>query len=93
MRMTDLKPGWTILGNDGRKIGTIDHVGQNYVDALRVSFRGHLYIPATHIANVEREVVYLNLAKDEAEDMGWEQRPREADQPESQADADLHRHI
>ena len=31
MRMTDLKPGWTVLANDGHRLGTIRDVGQNYV--------------------------------------------------------------
>jgi hypothetical protein len=29
--MTDLQPGWAVVGNDGRRLGTIKDVGQNYV--------------------------------------------------------------
>ena len=71
MRMTDLKPGWAIVGNDGLRFGTIQSVGQNYVLASKPGFRGHLYVPVSNIANVEREVVYLNLAKGEADGMGF----------------------
>jgi hypothetical protein len=92
MRMTDLRPGWPIIGNDGHQLGTIDSVGQNYVVASR-GLAGRIYVPASHIANVDNEVVYLNLAKAEAEDMGWEQPPRDEDAPETTPESDLHRHV
>jgi hypothetical protein len=38
-------------------------------------------------------VVYLNLAKGEAEEMGWEQPPRETDPLETTPESDLHRHV
>jgi len=93
MRMTDLKAGWAIFGNDGRRFGTVQSVGQNYILALRPGLRGHLYVPASHVANVEHEAVYLNLAKREADEMGWEQPPRDADTPEATSEIDLHRHV
>ena len=93
MRMTDLKAGWAIFGNDGRRFGTVQSVGQNYILALRPGLRGHLYVPASHVANVEHEAVYLNLAKREADEMGWEQPPMDADTPEATSETDLHRHV
>jgi hypothetical protein len=93
MRMTDLKAGWAILGNDGYRFGSVQHVGQNYILASRAGFRGRMYVPASHIANVEDEVVYLNLSKSEADEMGWEQPPRDQDAPETTSESDLHRHI
>jgi hypothetical protein len=93
MRMAELKAAWAILGNDGRRFGTVQCVGQNYILASRAGLRGHLYVPASHIANVEHEVVYLNLTKREAEEMGWEQPPRDQDAPETSPETDLHRHI
>jgi hypothetical protein len=93
MRMTDLKAGWAILGNDGHRFGTVQSVGQNYILASKVGLAGHLYVPATHVANVEHEVVYLNLSKREADEMGWEQPPREQDAPETAPGDDLHRHV
>jgi hypothetical protein len=92
MRMTDLKPGWAVVGNDGRRLGTIREVGQNYVLASRGGLPGDLYVPASAIANVDEEVVYLNVPKAQAGEMGWEQPPREDDAPDS-PDGDLHRHI
>jgi hypothetical protein len=91
--MAQLKAGWAILGNDGRRFGTVEHVGQNYILASRGGLSGNLYVPASHIANVENETVYLNLAKGEADAMGWEQQPRDLDAPETSSETDLHRHI
>jgi hypothetical protein len=93
MRMAELKAGWAILGNDGRRFGTVEQVGQNYILASRSGLSGNLYVPASHVANVENEVVYLNLAKSEADSMGWEQQPRDLDAPETSPETDLHRHV
>jgi hypothetical protein len=94
MRMRDLKAGWAIVGNDGQPLGSVQEVGQNYVLASRGRLAAHLYVPASAIANVEHEVVHLNLAKGEAEQMGWEEPPRESDAPDGVAETDdLHRHV
>jgi hypothetical protein len=93
MRMTDLKPGWAVVGNDGRTIGTIRDVRQNYVLASRRGLSGDIYVPASAIANVEGRVVHLNVGKSQADEMGWEQPPRESDELETKPEADLHRHI
>lgn len=94
MRMADLQVGWAVLGNDGRRLGTVRRVGQDYVVVARGAFSGQLYVPASAIANVEHEAIHLNLAKSEAEQMSWEQPPREPDGPGPEADTDpLHRHV
>ena len=93
MRMTDLKPGWTVVANDGHRLGTIRDVGQNFVLVSRAGRLRDLYVPASAIANVDESVVYLNLAKGEAEEMGWEQPPRDKDPLETTPESDLHRHV
>ena len=94
MRMTDLKAGWAIVGNDGHTLGSVQTVGQNYVLASRGILAAPLYVPASAIANVERGVVHLNLARHEAEQMGWEEPPRVSDAPEDMENTDqLHRHV
>lgn len=93
MRMSDLRAGWAIVGNDGRRVGTVESVGQNYILASRPGLSGHMYVPASHIANVEHEIVHLNLAKQETEEMGWEQPPRDLDAPDTTPESDLHRHV
>ncbi len=93
MRMTDLKPGWAVVGNDGRRLGTVKDVGQNYVLTSRGGRSGDLYVPASAIANVRDETLHINLTKGDAEAMGWEQPPREADDLATSPEGDLHRHI
>ncbi len=93
MRMTDLKPGWGVVANDGRRLGTIKEVGQNYVLTSRGGRTPDLYVPASAIANIESEVVQLNVAHREAEGMGWQQPPRGDDELETTPESDLHRHF
>jgi hypothetical protein len=91
MRMTDLRVGWAVVGNDGQRLGTIKSVGQEYVLTSRPGFAADLYVPVTSIANVERETVHLNITRNVAEQMGWQQAPRN-DEPET-GSGDLHRHV
>jgi hypothetical protein len=91
MRMTDLREGWAVIGNDGQRLGTIKTVGRNYLLTARSGFAVDLYVPVTAVANVEHGTVHLNLTRSDAEQMGWEQAPRH-DEAESGPD-DLHRHI
>lgn len=91
--MTDLQAGWAVVGNDGRRLGTVQEVGQNYVLTSRGALITPLYVPASAIANVEHDMVYLNLTRNDAARMGWEQPPREPDAPDDSADGDLHRHV
>jgi hypothetical protein len=92
MRMSDLRHGWRVLSNEGENVATVQEVGQNYVRASRLGFGHDLYIPSSAIANVERETVHLNMTKRDAEQMGWEQRPRSGDEPDT-GESDLDRHI
>jgi hypothetical protein len=90
--MTDLHVGWTVVGNDGRRLGDVRAVGQNYVLVSTARLSKNLYVPASAIANVEREVVHLNVSAHEAGSMGWEQPPRDEDRP-TPDEPDLHRHV
>jgi hypothetical protein len=91
MRMTDLQVGWAVVGNDGRRLGTIKGVGQEFLLTARAGFAADFYVPVTSIANVERETVHLNITRDAAEQSGWEQAPLH-DEPEDSSDV-LHRHV
>jgi hypothetical protein len=90
--MVDLQPGWAVVGNDGRNLGQIRYVGQNYFLVATAMLSGNLHVPASAIANVERAVVHLNVSAREAGSMGWDQPPRDEDAPVTD-DADLHRHV
>ncbi len=92
MRMADLKPGWAVVGNDGKRVGSVRYVGQNYVLTVD-GLAGDLYIPASAIANVEHDVIHLSVPQHDVAQMGWEQAPRDDDSPDTSPETDLHRHI
>ena len=92
MRMGELQAGWDVVGNDGHKLGTIREVGQHYVLVSTGLFSDDLFVPASAIGNVERDVVHLTLTVRDAGAMGWEQPPREEDELQDQQ-SDLHRHV
>ena len=91
--MADLQPGWEVVGNDGRRVGEIREVSQNYLLTSMPGLAGDLYIPASAIANVENEVIYLSVPQPDVAQMGWDQPPREDDTPTSSPESDLHRHV
>jgi hypothetical protein len=93
MRMTDLRPGWAVVDNDGRRVGTVKDVGQNYLLTSRRGLSGDLYVPASAIVNIANEVVHLSLAHRDVQRMGWEQPPRADDTLETSPEGDLHRHV
>jgi len=93
MRMADLKAGWTVVGNDGRHVGSVREVGQNYLLASTGGLSANIYIPASAIGNVEHQTVHLNVAQRDVAGMGWGQPPRDEDVPETSPEADLHRHV
>ena len=93
MRMADLQPGWTVIGNDGHHVGSVRAVGQNYLLTSTGGLSSIVYIPASAIANVEHGTVHLNVAQRDVAGMGWGQPPRDDDAPETSPEADLHRHV
>jgi hypothetical protein len=92
MRMTDLGTGWAVVGNDGRRVGSVRGVTQNYIVTSRPGPAADLYVPASFIANVEHETIYLNITQRDVQQMGWEQAPRD-DELETEPTNDLHRHV
>jgi hypothetical protein len=92
MRMTDLRPGWPVLGNDGRRVGSVKGIRQDYIVTSRPAFSADLFVPVSAVANVVQETIYLNIRQTDVDQMGWEQEPLQDDRPEDPAD-DLHRHV
>jgi hypothetical protein len=90
--MTDFQAGWIVVGNDGRRVGTVKGVTRNYILTSRPGFAADLYVPASFIANVEHETIHLNIPQHDAEQMGWEQAPRD-DDPGAEPENELHRHV
>ncbi len=93
MRMTDLQPGWAVVANDGKRLGSVKEVGQNYVRTSLGGGAGDLYVPASAIANVADGVVHLSLTASDARNMGWEQPPRTDDTLEASPEEGRHRHV
>ena len=93
MRMADLRSGWAVVGNDGRHVGAVREVGQNYLLTSTTRLAGDIYVPASAIANVEHEVVHLSVAQRDVAEMGWGQPPRDDDAPAKSPETDLHRHV
>ena len=91
--MTDFRTGWAVLGNDGERVGTVKDVGQNYILISCPGFSGDLFVPVSSIANVENEVVQLNIPQPDVQQMGWEQEPRDDDRLHVSPDSDLDRHV
>jgi hypothetical protein len=76
MRITEFRKGWAVVGNDGHRLGIIKEVGRDYVLISRSMLGMHLYVPVSSIANVEHETIHLNITRDDAVQMGWDQPPR-----------------
>jgi hypothetical protein len=93
MRMTDLRPGWPVLGNDGRRVGTVKDVRQDYIVTSRPGPFADLFVPVSSVANVVREAIHLNIRQADVDQMGWEQEPRLDERLEEGPESDLHRHV
>jgi hypothetical protein len=93
MRIADLQPGWDVLTNDGHRLGAVREVGQHFVEVHGGFFSSVLYVPASAIANVENETVYLNLARGEIDASGWGKRPRTSDELQTASEREAHRDI
>lgn len=93
MRITDLKPGWVVVTNDGHQLGKVREVGQHFLRVSGGLFTHDLFVPASAISNVEHEAVHLNLAHGEVDAMGWQEPPRTSDPlrttPEREADREI----
>ncbi len=76
MDVNQIEHGWDVFGSDGDKIGDVSDVGPNYVLVTKgFLFTKDIYIPTSAITGVEHDRVYLNIAKDQVDSMGWDQAP------------------
>ena len=93
MRMADLAPGTDVVGNDGKRVGTIRSVGQEYIVATPSHGSVLLHIPASAVGNVQADLVWLNIPSAAVGSMGWDMPPRTEDVPTPPSPSDLHRHV
>ena len=70
------REGMTVYGADGEKVGKVVAVDPSYVVVEKgFFFPSDYYIPASAIANIDEDHLYLTVSKEEALHQGWDQPP------------------
>jgi uncharacterized protein (TIGR02271 family) len=80
MHHEEIDRGWSVVDTSGQKVGDVEEIGSNYLLVQKgLLFIKDLYIPTSEIRNVDpaAQTVYLDVAKDEIDDRGWDQPPAE----------------
>ena len=68
------REGMTVYGADGEKVGKVVAVDPGYVVVEKgFFFPTDYYIPASAIANIDEDHLYLTVSKEEALHQGWDQ--------------------
>lgn len=76
--------GMDVLSSDGEKIGEVANATGNYVLVQKgFIFKHEFYVPASAIANVGTDAVYLTMTKEIALEQGWENPPAADDDQSS----------
>jgi uncharacterized protein (TIGR02271 family) len=76
MDLSSVRAGWDVYGSDGEKIGDVGDVGSNYLMVTKgFLFTKDIYIPTSAIKSIDQDRVYLNVAKDQIDTMGWDRVP------------------
>jgi len=76
----NLVAGVDVYGSDNEKIGTVADIGQNYFLVQKGwLFIKDLYLPTSAITQADGNNVYLNLTKQQAEQMGRDELPSTED--------------
>ena len=72
----DIQVGWDVYGSDGDKIGDVSDIGDNYLLLTKgFLFTKDIYVPFSAVTGTDQDRVYLNVSKDQIENMGWDQAP------------------
>jgi uncharacterized protein (TIGR02271 family) len=75
-RQFNVTEGTDVYGSDGDKIGSIVAVQPNYVVVEKgFFFPTDYYIPSSAFASYDDDKLYLNVAKDQALNQGWDVEP------------------
>lgn len=76
MDISSIQSGWDVYGSDGDKVGDVSDIGPNYILVTKgFLFTKDIYIPTSAVTGIEHDRVYLNVAKDQIDSMGWDQAP------------------
>lgn len=79
-RLDMIQRGWDIYDANGDKVANVSEADPNgrYIFATKgFFFPKDYYIPASAVTGVEHDRVYLNVTKDQINDLGWDQMPTE----------------
>jgi uncharacterized protein (TIGR02271 family) len=92
--MADIQHGWDVYGSDEEKVGNVSEVRSDYIVAHKgFFFPKDLYIPTSAIARIEHDRVYLNVAKADVENQGWDTAERRTERAGSRGDTDNTMHL
>ncbi len=74
---TNLRTGMHVYSSDDHQIGTISEVGQTHFkcDTGFLGLGKDLYIPFSAISRVEGDRCYLNVVRDQVNQMSWDRQP------------------
>lgn len=68
--------GTDVYGSDDDKIGSVADIGPNYFIVEKgFLFTTDMYVPMTAIASATEDRIYLNVAKDQVDQQGWDEPP------------------
>ncbi len=72
----DIREGMEVYDVDGHKVGTVDEVAGGGAGYLKVKtgllgLGGSSYIPVAAVREVRSDDIYLSVAKDDADRLGW----------------------
>ncbi|HVC33786.1 MAG TPA: DUF2171 domain-containing protein [Chloroflexota bacterium] len=74
--LQSVEPGWAICGSDGKQVGKVDEVGQNYLLMKKgFLFPKDVYIPFSAVERVQPNQVVLNVPDDQVAKEHWEHPP------------------
>jgi hypothetical protein len=74
----DIHVGANVLDQRGRDLGTVEAIGTGYFVLARTSIFGRdLFVPflSIELADSIERVVRLTVAKDDLDELGWEEPP------------------
>lgn len=74
----EIDQGWDVLAADGEKVGDVDEVHPSYLVVSKgFFFPTERYVPVSAITDVADDRVYLNVRKDDIDNLGWDSPPRD----------------
>ena len=75
-RFHEIDAGWRVMTADGKALGIVEGVHPNHLIAIATELAYELFfIPTDSVADVENEIVYLDVQLADIKLQGWELLP------------------